>query len=166
MAAPARTPMLLGEARFDSAPFSNRWDLVARDTVIARLFRDPSRHVSTVTLGEGLEMELAPESWGTVIASAEGEEYGRIVRTSWWGRSWDVTARGFAATLTSDPLPRRWSIRIGNEAVGGLAGGLFSYNHLRVHTDIGVPLTVIVLGWHVLARPWEQAAAPGTLVRR
>ena len=68
--------------------------------------------------------------------------------------------------LRSEPLPRRWSIRVGSEPVGRLTGGLLSYNHLDVHTDIGVPLTALVLAWHVLARPWEQAAAPGSLVRR
>jgi hypothetical protein len=64
----------------------------------------------------------------------------------------------------SDPLPRRWSLRFGSEPVGRLAGGLLSYNHLAVHTDLAVPVVALALTWHVLARPWEAAAAPGALV--
>lgn len=158
--------MVIGEARFTSRAFSNRWQVLVRGEMQATLQRDPSRHVSTALLADGTALELAPEGWGTVVARAGEEEWGRIVRTSWWGRSWELNAGGFACELRSDPLPRRWSIRIGSEPVGSLTGGRLTYNHLEIHTDIGVPLTALILAWHVLARPWEQAAAPGTLVRR
>lgn len=158
--------MVIGEARFTSKVFSNRWQVLVHGEPEATLQRDPSRHLSSVRFADGTTLELVPEGWGTVVARAGDEEWGRITRTSWWGRSWDLNARGFACELRSDPLPRRWSIRVGSEPVGALTGGLFTYNHLDVHTDIGVPLTALVLAWHVLARPWEQAAAPGSLVRR
>jgi hypothetical protein len=63
----------------------------------------------------------------------------------------------------SDPIPRHWSLRFGTEPVGHLRGAAFSYNHLKVHTDLAVPLVSLALAWHVLARPWEAAAAPGVL---
>ncbi len=66
--------------------------------------------------------------------------------------------------MTSDILPRRWTLRVGNEPVGRFAGTPFSYNRLRVHTDVAVPVLPLALAWHVLARPWEAAAAPGSLV--
>jgi hypothetical protein len=87
-----------------------------------------------------------------------------VERRSWWGRRWDLFGPSFACALTSDPLPRRWSLRYGNEPVGRLAGTLFSYNRLTVHTDVAVPTVSLALAWHVLARPWEAAAAPGALV--
>jgi hypothetical protein len=158
--------MVIGEAEFTSRAFSNQWQVLARDELQATLKRDPSRHTSSGRLADGSVIELAPDGWGTVVATVGGDERGRIVRTSWWGRSWDLTADGFACELRSDPLPRRWSIRVGSEPVGRMAGGAFSYNHLDVHTDIGVPLVGLILFWHVLARPWEQAAAPGSLVAR
>lgn len=158
--------MVIGEAEFASRVFSNQWQVIVHDEVQATLRRDASRHVSTGRLDDGSVIELVPEGWGTVVAMVAGEERGRIVRTSWWGRSWDIVADGFACELRSDPLPRRWSIRVGSEPVGRMAGGALSYNHLDVHTDIGVPIVGLILAWHVLARPWEQAAAPGSLVAR
>ena len=91
-------------------------------------------------------------------------ERGRITRRSWWGRSWDLESPTFAFALTSDLMPRRWTLRIGNEPVGHLSGGLLSYNRLTVRTDVAVQVLPLVLAWHVLARPWEAAAAPGSLI--
>ena len=158
--------MVLGQARFTSQMFSNRWNLHAHDELIATMVRDSSRHMSRVTFADGIVMDITPSGWGTVVATVDDDEWGRIERTSWWGRSWEITARGFAATLTSDPLPRRWSIRIGSEPIGRLSGGRLSYNRLDITSDISTPATVLILAWHILARPWEQAAAPGSLVRR
>lgn len=157
-------PMIAGECRFLSHPFSNEWVLVQEGTRLATLRRHPRRHVSTVSLESGSDFELQPQGWGTVVALEDGTERGRITRRSWWGRAWDLTSTTFGYELTSDFVPRRWTLRIGNEPVGRLAGTPFSYNRLRVHTDVAVPVLPLALAWHVLARPWEAAAAPGTLV--
>jgi hypothetical protein len=159
--------MIVGDARFESRLFSNQWLLLQGDDVVARLFRIPSRHTSELETVDGPAQILEPEAWGTVIARTEdGTEFGRIVRRSWWGRAWEIQSPGFGCTLTSDPLPRRWSLRFGSEPVGRLAGGLITYNSVDLHTDVAVPVTGLALAWHVIARPWEQAAAPGALVAR
>jgi hypothetical protein len=155
-----------GEIRFVSRPFSNRWWLMAGDQDVAELRRIPRDHVSEVELTDGTRYRLEPEGWGTVVAVENGAERGRIIRRSWWGRAWDLISPTFGYALTSDLLPRRWSLRVGNEPVGRLEGTLFSYNRLRVHADVGVPVLPLVMSWHVLARPWEAAAAPGSLVAR
>jgi hypothetical protein len=161
----ARAPVVIGACRFTSGFLSNRWLLLQGDDILAEMRRVPSRHVSEVLLADGTTYEIRPEQWGTVAAATDDTELGRVVRTSWWGRSWDLTGPGFACALTSDPLPRRWSFRIGTEPVGGLRGSPASYNRLTVHTDVAIPVVSLTLAWHVLARPWEAAAAPGALVR-
>lgn len=161
---PGRPPVVFGACRFESPLFSNHWRLIQGKQVLAQLQRVPSRHISLVRLPDHTVIELRPFGWGTVVAYREGEEVGRVVRRSWWGRHWDLAGQGFACTLASEPLPRRWTLRYGNEPVARLAGTLLSYNRLTVHTDIAVPLASLALVWHVLARPWEAAAAPGALV--
>lgn len=153
-----------GVCRFESALLSNRWRLVQGREVLAELQRVPSRHISLLRLPDRTLIELRPSGWGTVIAYRGDEEVGRVTRRSWWGRRWELAGPGFACALTSDPLPRRWSLRYGNEPVGSLAGALLSYNRLDVHTHIAIPVASLALAWHVLARPWEAAAAPGALV--
>ena len=143
---------------------SNRWRLLQGTRVLADLQRVPSRHVSLLRLADGPGLELRPAGWGTVVAVQGDTEVGRVVRQSWWGRRWQLTGPGFACDLTSDPMPRRWSLRFGTEPVGRLSGAPLSYNHLAVHTDLAVPVVSLALAWHVLARPWEAAAAPGALV--
>ncbi len=159
-----RVPTVVGDCRFESALMSNRWRLLQGRTVLAELQRVPTRHVSLLRYPHSGEIELRPAGWGTVVAMHGATEVGRAVRRSWWGRRWHLSGQGFACDLTSDPLPRHWSLRFGSEPVGHLAGTPFSYNHLKVHTDLAVPLVSLALAWHVLARPWEAAAAPGTLV--
>jgi hypothetical protein len=160
-----RPPVVIGDCRFHSVLFSNRWSLERDGRQLALARRVPSRHVSEVVFAEGTRCELRPQGWGTVTAvDDDNTELGRVVRTSWLGRSWDLTTPSFACRLTSDPLPRRWSLRIGTEPVGRLAGSPVSYNRLRVHTDVAVPVVGLMLAWHVLARPWEAASAPVTLV--
>lgn len=164
MAVP-RVPVVIGDCRFRSVVFSNRWSLEQNDRQLALARRIPSRHVSEVVLADGHSFEIRPQGWGTVVAADEdGTEMGRVVRTSWLGRSWDLSTPAFACRLTSDPLPRRWSLRIGTEPVGRLSGSPISYNRLSVHTDVAVPVAGLVLAWHVLARPWEAAATPVALV--
>ncbi len=161
---PGRPPVVFGDCRFVSALLSNRWRLVQGQKVLAQLQRVPTRHISYVLLPDRTQVELRPFGWGTVVAYQGGQEVGRVVRRSWLGRAWELTGPGFACDLTSDPMPRHWSLRYGNEAVGRLAGTLLSYNRVSVHTDVAVPVASLALAWHVLARPWEAAAAPGALV--
>ncbi len=160
-----RNPVVFGDCRFESSFLSNLWRLIHQDSVIAELRRVPSRHITMLRLPEDEPIELRPEGWGTVVASdATGNERGRIERQSWWGRRWEISGSGFACVLTSDPRPRRWTMRLGTEPVARLSGTAWSYNRLSVHTDVAVPVTALALAWHVLARPWEAAAAPGALV--
>ncbi len=159
--------MIVGAATFRSRPFSDAWELSQDSGPVAVLRRIPSRHTSEIVFTDRARLTLAPEGWGTVVARTEdGEERARIVRRSWWGRTWEVEAAGFGCQLISDPLPRRWSLRMGSEPIGRLAGGLVSYNRIDVQADVAVPVSALALAWHVIARPWEQAAAPGALVAR
>ncbi len=153
---------LTGEIRFRSGLFSNDWTMTADGTTVARLRRIPSRHVSMAVLGDGTRLELRPEGWGTVVADGDNHN-ARVIRESWWGRRWSVVGLGFAYELTSDPLPRRWTLRVGGHPVARIAGTWWSYNRITVQADVGVPIHALILSWHVLARPWEAAAAPRSL---
>jgi hypothetical protein len=159
----SRVPAVVGPCRFESAFGSNRWRLLQDRKVLAEMQRVPTRHISTIRLADGTAVELRPAGWGTVVALHGATELGRVERRTWWGRRWRLSTPTFACDLTSDPLPRRWSLRYGTEPVGHLAGGLLTYNTLRVHTDLAVPVVALALAWHVLARPWEAAAAPRAL---
>lgn len=160
------THVVAGECTFTSNPFSNRWELWCRGERLAVMHRRPRHHVSEVALADGRTITLQPDGWGTVVAVEGDKEWGRIVRRSWWGRRWDLESPTFGYTLTSDVMPRRWTIRVGNEPVGRLSGGMLSYNRLQVQADVAVQVLPMVMAWHVLARPWEAAAAPGSLVAR
>ncbi len=157
-------PVIVGSCRFDSAIFSNVWTLQSNGRKLAHLRRDPSRHTSSGAFADGTEIELVPNGWGTVELRADGHLLGQIDRRSWWGRRWEISGTGFGCDLTSDPLPRRWTFRIGGEPIGRLVGTMWSYNRLSVHTDLSIPVHAVVLAWHVLVRPWEAAAAPRSLV--
>jgi hypothetical protein len=157
-------PTLFGVTTFRSMPLSNVWRVSHQGEDIAQLERIPRDHISRVVLNDGTAFSLEPTEWGTVVAFEDDVERGRITRRSWWGRSWDLTGLTFGYGLTSDLLPRRWTLRVGNEPVGSLTGTIYSYNRLRVETGVAVPLLALALCWHVLARPWEAAAAPGSLV--
>lgn len=156
-------PQLVGTHRFHSRLFSNFWILARDDEVVARVRRIPSIHVSHVTFPDGGKLELVPAGWGSVIAEGDAEE-ARIDRESWWGRAWRVSGKGFSYDLTSDHLPRRWTLRVGGHPVARLAGTLWSYNRLVVQPDFALPVHAVLLSWHVLARPWEAAATPRVLV--
>ncbi len=157
-------PVVVGESQFRSGVFSNRWTLAQGSNSLANLRRDPSRHTSSGRFEEGPRFQLTPSGWGTVLMETDELPLGRIDRRSWWGRRWEIGGTGFACELTSDPMPRRWTLRIGGEPIGRLKGNPLSYNKLAVHTDVSVPVHALVLAWHVLARPWEAAAAPRALV--
>ena len=157
-------PVVVGNCLFDSGMFSNRWTLSHGSDPLAEVQRDPRHHTSHGVLADGTRIDLAPDGWGSVALMANGAPLGQIDRRSWWGRRWEISSAGFACDLTSDPMPRRWKFRIGGEPIGSLAGTMWSYNRLAVHTDISTPVHALVLAWHVLARPWEAAAAPRSVM--
>lgn len=159
-----RLPAVIGDIDLSSRLMSNRWQLSAGGAVVAELLRVPTRHTSLVELASGERYDLVPEAWGTVVARSGNDEVGRAERTSWLGRSWSLTGPAFSVALTSDPLPRRWSLRLGSEPVARISGGVVTYNRLRIHSDVTLPIVAIALAWHVLARPWEAAAAPRVMV--
>lgn len=132
--------------------------------MIAELSRHPSRHTTTAILEDGMELTMAPASWGAIVAATREGPVATIERRSWWGRRWEIGGSGFGCEVTSDPLPRRWTLRIGGEPMGRIAGSAFSYNKMVADLDVTVPVHALILAWHVLVRPWEAAAAPRTLV--
>ena len=160
-----RIPQAYGLCHFESSLFSNIWRLFDQNGDLAGLRRIPSRHMSMLVLPDRSSFEMRPHGWGTVVMeSDQGDEVARIERRSWWGRTWEISGTGFACDLVSDPLPRRWSLRFGTEPVASLRGTAWSYNRLTVDSHVAIPVTSLALAWHVLARPWEAAAAPGALV--
>lgn len=157
--------MVHGSVELVSPWFSNRWRVIADGRELATLQRFGRIHVSTVTLPDGTRWILEPHGQ-SVVRAIDGidHEFARITRESWWGRHWAVTGPGFSYELTSHPIPRRWTIEVGGAPVAGITGSLVSYNRVRLDTTLSVPLIAALLSWHVIARPWEAAAAPGALV--
>ena len=94
----------------------------------------------------------------------QGNELARITRTSWFGRRWEITSKRWAYELISDPRPRRWHVTVGGTSVAQITGSLVSYNKVDINAPVGVPILVVALAWHSIARPWEAAAAPFTLI--
>jgi hypothetical protein len=122
-------------------------------------------HISRIQLPGGEEATLTPDDRSAVVAlDRSGEELARITRTSWFGRRWEITSQRWAYELVSDPRPRRWHITVGGASVAQITGSLVSYNRVTVEAPLGVPLLVVALAWHAIARPWEAAAAPSTLI--
>ena len=154
-----------GQGQLRSPLGSNRWRLFANDEEIAQLRRQGRLHISRIRLSSGEEATLAPDERSAVVAlDADGNELARITRTSWFGRRWEITSQKWAYELVSDPRPRRWHVTVGGTSVAQITGSLLSYNRVTVDAPLGVPLLVVALGWHVIARPWEAAAAPATLI--
>ena len=144
---------------------SNRWRLDSNDGELATLRRLGRLHISRLYLTDGEEAVLVPEERSVVAAlDAAGAEQARITRTSWFGRSWEITSKQWAYELVSDPRPRRWQITVGGTSVAQITGSLVSYNRVDIDAPLGLPLLVVALAWHVIARPWEAAAAPTALV--
>ena len=159
--------LIRGEAQLVSPWFSNHWSLLSHNVEIARLRRFPRLHISAVQFPDGAEWTIEPDGFSVVKAvDADGAEVARITRRSWWGRRWDVTGTGFAYELVSDPIPRRWRIEVGGSALAEIRGSLISYNTVTIDAPLSIPTAVAVLAWHVIARPWEAAAAPRGLVPR
>jgi hypothetical protein len=155
--------MLLGRVLFESGFMSDEWRLSSSSLGRIGAFRRyPSLHLSRGVVG-GVPVEIKPQGWGTVLYLEEGREVGRITRRSWLGRRWDLTGPGFGCDLVSEPLPRRWTLRIGDHPIAFISGTAFSYNKLRISADVSVPAWALALVWHVVVRPWEAAAEPRTL---
>lgn len=154
-----------GTAYLDSPFMSSLWRLVDGNGEVAQLRRLGRLHISKVFLPNGEEAVLTPHGQSVVLAlDPDGGELARITRTSWFGRSWDVTSKRWAYELKSDPRPRRWQITVGGTSVAHISGSLVSYNKVNIEAPLGAPILVVALAWHVIARPWEAAAAPGTLI--
>jgi hypothetical protein len=154
-----------GTAYLDSPFMSSLWRLVDGNSEVAQLRRLGRLHISKVFLPNGEEAVLTPHGQSVVLAlDPDGGELARITRTSWFGRSWDVTSKRWAYELKSDPWPRRWQITVGGTSVAQISGSLVSYNKVNIEAPLGAPILVVALAWHVIARPWEAAAAPGTLI--
>ena len=164
----AKTQSLIrGEAHLLSPWFSNEWRIENQGIDIARLRRFPRLHVTAAQLPDGTEWTLEPDGFAVVKAvDAHGIEVGRITRRSWWGRRWDVTGPGFSYELVSHPVPRRWTVEVGGSPVADIKGSLVSYNTVTIDAPLSLPTVAAVLAWHVIARPWEAAAAPRGLVPR
>jgi hypothetical protein len=155
-----------GTARMTSPWFSPAWRLVDwQGVTVAEMRRYPRMHVSTVHFTDGTAWILEPEGWGVVRAlDVERNEVGRVTRQSWMGRRWQITAPQWAYDLVSDPIPRRWHLAVGGATIATISGSLVSYNSVTVATVLAVPAAAVILAWHVIARPWEAAAAPRGLV--
>jgi hypothetical protein len=165
MALAPNRQMVYGELQLRSPWFSNRWRLVQADKELARITRLGRIYVSTVEMPDGTRWLQQPCGTGVVQAVDEaGNEFARITRRSWIGRRWDVTSPFFGYELVSDPRPRRWHIQVGGASAATMTGSPVSYNHVDVAASIGVPLAAVLLGWHVVARPWEAATEPRGLI--
>jgi hypothetical protein len=157
--------LLIGETTLHSPPFSNEWRMQNGGRTLAGARRHPRLHTSTVFFADQTRIVLTPTGQSTVSAVDENEtQLATITRNSWWGRTWQIAAQQFSYELISHPRPRRWMFAVGGSSVAELSGSMFSYNRVRVDSNIGVPLIAVLLGWHVIARPWEAAAEPGGLV--
>ena len=157
--------MVYGAAELVSPLMSSRWQLVADDEVVAELRRSGRLHISRIKVPNGEEAVLTPHEQSVVVAlDGEGNELARITRRSWLGRRWEIASKRWAYELISHPRPRRWHVAVGGTSVAQIEGSLVSYNRVRIEAPLGIPILVVALGWHVIARPWEAAAAPTTLV--
>lgn len=154
-----------GSAEFTSPLFSDVWTFRVEDQVRASAVRHPRRHYSEVSLLDGTVWILQPEAWGVVQALEDDVPFARATRQGWSGRQWELGGVGFSYLLRNRSLVRRrWSVDLGNEPISRLSGRPFSYNRLRVETDIPLPLVVILLAWHVVCRSWEASAHPHLLI--
>ena len=157
--------MVYGNVQLRSPWFSNRWRVLHEGTEICQLRRLGRIYTSIVTLPDQRRWMLDPHGTGIVRAiDSEGTEFARVIRRSWIGRRWDLLSPHWNYGLVSHPRPRSWAIEIGGAPAAEIRGSLVSYNRVNVKAIIGVPLAVVLLGWHVIARPWEAVAEPSGLL--
>jgi hypothetical protein len=157
--------MVTGDIQLRSPWFSSQWRVIQNGAELAAIYRLGRIYVSAVKFDDGTRWTLEPYGAGVVrVVDAGGNEVARIIRRSWIGRRWDIVSTQFAYELVSDPRPRRWSIQVGGSKTADIKGSLVSYNRVDVRASIGLPLSALLLAWHVIARPWEAAAEPRGLV--
>lgn len=157
--------MVYGDAELRSPFMSNHWRLLNGGQEVATLQRIGRLHISRVYTPDGDEAVLTPFEHSTVVAlDPQGRELARIVRTSWFGRSWEIDSQRWVYELKSDPRPRRWHVNVAGTSVARMSGSMLSYNRVRIEAPLGLPILVVALAWHSIARPWEAAAAPSTLI--
>ena len=153
-----------GKVQLRSPWLSSEWRLLNDGNEICRIQRLGKVYTSIVTFPSGTRWILDPYGSGVVRAlSADGDEFARVVRRSWLGRRWDLLSPHWNFELVSHPRPRSWAIEIGGATAAEIRGSLVSYNTVDVNAMIGVPLAGVLLGWHVIARPWEAVAEPSGL---
>jgi hypothetical protein len=154
-----------GAAELRSPFMSSRWRLLHNGNEVATMRRIGRLHISRIYMPGGDEAVLAPHQHSVVVAlDNDGRELARITRTSWFGRRWEITSQRWVYELISDPRPRRWHFTVGGASVARITGSLVSYNKVDIDAPLGVPILVVALAWHSVARPWEAAAAPATLI--
>jgi len=157
--------IVYGAAELRSPLMSSRWRLIHNGNEVATLRRIGRLHISRIYLPDGDEAVLTPYEHSTIVAlDKAGGELARITRTSWLGRRWEIASKRWAYDLVSDPRPRRWHFTVGGTSVANVTGSLISYNRVSIDAPLGIPVLVVALAWHAIARPWEAAAAPATLI--
>ena len=157
--------MVYGHVQLRSPWFSSQWRVLRDGAEIVRLQRLGRIYSTIVSLPGGSQWLFDPHGNGVVRAlDNEGKEFARVVRRSWIGRRWDLLSQGWNYELVSHRRPRAWAIEIGGAAAAEIRGSLISYNRVDINAMIGVPLAAVLLGWHVIARPWEAIAEPSGLL--
>ena len=157
--------MAYGSAELVSPFMSSRWRLLSGDEQLAELRRVGRLHISRIKVANGEEAVLTPHGQSVVVALDDtGAELARVTRRSWFGRRWEIESKKWAYDLVSDPRPRRWQFTVGGTSVAQITGSMVSYNKVEIDAPLGIPILAVALAWHVIARPWEAAAAPTTLV--
>jgi hypothetical protein len=159
---PLRIMYVSGPVEMRSPLFSNEWRVSQHDAEIAHIRR--RNYTSIVDLAAGGRAVIEPIAQGTVRALFSGTEVARITRETWLGRHWEITGHGFNYDLTSEAPPRHWRLSLANGLVSRMKGGFGSYNRVRFDNQVAVPLSALLLSWHVVARPWEAAAEPRVFV--
>ncbi|MBA2338546.1 MAG: hypothetical protein H0V96_12480 [Acidimicrobiia bacterium] len=147
-----------GELELKSPLFSSDWSLRQHDAELASIRR--RHYTSVVDITHGGRIVIEPYAQGTVRAINGASEVARITRESWLGRRWEVTGPGFTYDLASQARPRHWRLFLANGPVSDLEGGFGSYNKVKIFNQMAVPLSAVLLAWHVVARPWEAVAEP------
>lgn len=153
-----------GLVELRSPLFSNAWRVLRDGETLAVARRYPRQHRSVVVLADQTLWSLEPERWGVVQAVEDEVPFAHATRQSWTGRRWEVGGVGFSYELRPTSLLRRWALLQGGEPLVHLKGGLLTYNRVLAEVILPVPLVAVLLAWHVMARSWEAAAAPGRLL--
>ena len=159
---PLRIMYVSGPVEMRSPLFSNEWRVSQNDAEVAHIRR--RNYTSVVDLAAGGRAVMEPVAQGTVRALISGTEVARITRDVVAGPPLgDHRSRlhlrpvqpGDAPPLAAHPGQRHHQPD---------EGGFGSYNRVRFHNQVAVPLSALLLSWHVVARPWEAAAEPRVLV--